>query len=96
MARLPALSFLCAADTASTTGLSFRPARSQHYKMEMIPRALRAYQLYFAKYQTNGRRVSEVIVSQRTLFQLQVSYINVLSDLWKTPSRSKIIYWPMA
>jgi cobalt-zinc-cadmium efflux system outer membrane protein len=52
------------------------------YKTEMIPRALRAYQLYLSKYQKMGAAYPQVIVSQRTLFQLQVSYINVLGDLW--------------
>ncbi|MGC2658327.1 MAG: TolC family protein [Bryobacteraceae bacterium] len=55
---------------------------AERYKVEMIPRALRAYQLYLAKYQQMGAAYPEVIVSQRTLFQLQVSYNHVLSDLW--------------
>jgi cobalt-zinc-cadmium efflux system outer membrane protein len=52
------------------------------YKAEMIPRATRAYQLYLTKYRQMGAAYPEVIVSQRTVFQLQVSYINVLGDLW--------------
>jgi cobalt-zinc-cadmium efflux system outer membrane protein len=50
----------------------------------MIPRAARAYQLYLTKYQQMGAAYPEVIVSQRTSFQLQVGYINALQQLWMT------------
>ena len=55
---------------------------AQRYKDEMIPRATRAYQLYLEKYKKMASAYPQVIVSQRTLFQLQVSYMNVLKDLW--------------
>jgi len=55
---------------------------ANRYKNEMIPRATRAYQLYVQKYQQMGAAYPQVIVSQRTLFQLQVAYINVLQGLW--------------
>ncbi|HEX4228462.1 MAG TPA: TolC family protein [Bryobacteraceae bacterium] len=54
----------------------------ERYKTEMIPLATRAYQLYLAKYRHMAAAYPEVIVSQRTVFQLQVSYVNVLGDLW--------------
>jgi cobalt-zinc-cadmium efflux system outer membrane protein len=54
------------------------------YKDEMIPRATRAYQLYLAKYQQMGAAYPQVLVSQRTLFQLQVSYVHALQNLWTT------------
>lgn len=57
-------------------------AEAKSYKTEMIPRAARAYELYLAKYRQMGAAYPQVIVSQRTLFQLQVSYINVLQQLW--------------
>lgn len=53
------------------------------YKNEMLPRATQAYQLYLTKYRQMGAAYPEVIVSQRTLFQLQMSYIRVLEDLWR-------------
>jgi len=53
------------------------------YKNEMLPRAQRAYELYLAKYRQMGAAYPQVIVSQRTLFQLQVAYIRVLLDLWR-------------
>ena len=52
------------------------------FREEMIPRATRAYQLYLGKYREMAAAYPQVIVSQRTLFQLQVSYVGVLADLW--------------
>ncbi len=54
------------------------------YKDKMIPRATRAYQLYLTKYQQMGAAYPQVLVSQRTLFQLQVGYIRALQNLWRT------------
>ena len=48
----------------------------------MIPRATRAYQLYLTKYQQMGAAYPQVLVSQRTLFQLQVGYIRALENVW--------------
>lgn len=59
-----------------------RQAQAARYKQEMIPRASRAYQLYLDKYRTMAAAYPQVIVSQRTLFQLQISYIQVLQELW--------------
>ncbi|MGH9582578.1 MAG: TolC family protein, partial [Bryobacteraceae bacterium] len=55
---------------------------ANRYKNEMIPRAARAYRLYLAKYRQMGAAYPEVLVSQRTLFQLQASYIAVLQNVW--------------
>ncbi len=52
------------------------------YKNEMIPRALQAYRLYLQKYRQMGAAYPQVLVSQRTYFQLQIGYINVLQQLW--------------
>ena len=48
----------------------------------MIPRAQRAYQLYLHKYNDMAAAYPEVIISQRTLFQLEESYVHSLGDLW--------------
>ena len=55
---------------------------ANRYKDEMIPRAQRAYQLYLKKYQQMGAAYPQVLVSQRTFFQLQIGYIDVLEKLW--------------
>jgi len=57
-------------------------AQATRYKNEMIPRATRAYQLYLTKYQQMGAAYPQVLVSQRTLFQLQVGYIKALESVW--------------
>jgi cobalt-zinc-cadmium efflux system outer membrane protein len=57
--------------------------QAARYKEEMLPRATRAYQLYLAKYRQMGAAYPQVIVSQRTLFQLQAAYIRVLEGLWR-------------
>jgi outer membrane protein, heavy metal efflux system len=56
--------------------------QAARYKNEMIPRATRAYQLYLAKYRQMGAAYPQVLVSQRTLFQLQVGYIEALQNVW--------------
>jgi cobalt-zinc-cadmium efflux system outer membrane protein len=56
--------------------------QARRYKEEIIPRAERAYQLYMTKYRQMGAAYPQVIVSQRTLFQLQVAYIDVLREVW--------------
>jgi cobalt-zinc-cadmium efflux system outer membrane protein len=57
-------------------------AEAERYENEMIPRATRAYQLYLAKYRQMGAAYPQVIVSQRTLFQLQAAYVAVLQNVW--------------
>lgn len=57
-------------------------AEAGRYKNEMIPRASRAYDMYLAKYHQMGAAYPQVLISQRTLFQLQVGYINALKSLW--------------
>lgn len=59
-------------------------AEVSRYKNEMVPRASRAYQLYLMKYQQMAAAYPQVIVSQRTLFQLEVGYINALEQVWMT------------
>ncbi len=56
--------------------------KANRYKNEMIPRARRAYELYLNKYRQMGAAYPQVIVSQRTLFELQVGYLEVLENLW--------------
>lgn len=57
--------------------------QANQYKSEMIPKATRAYQLYLDKYRQMAAAYPEVLVSQRTWFQLQVNYVRTLEYLWK-------------
>jgi cobalt-zinc-cadmium efflux system outer membrane protein len=56
--------------------------QSARYKKEIIPRAEKAYQLYLAKYRVMGAAYPQVLVSQRTLFQLRVTYVRLLESAW--------------
>lgn len=58
--------------------------QAERYRTQMIPRAQRAYELYLQKYKNMAAAYPEVIISQRTLFQLQESYVQSLSELWTT------------
>ena len=52
------------------------------YRTQLIPRAQRAYQLYLQKYQAMAMAYPQVLVSQRTLFQLQIGYLSALHEVW--------------
>jgi cobalt-zinc-cadmium efflux system outer membrane protein len=56
---------------------------AERYKTQLIPRATRAYELYLKKYQNMAQAYPQVLVSQRTFFQLQIGYIMALHDVWK-------------
>jgi cobalt-zinc-cadmium efflux system outer membrane protein len=55
---------------------------AERYGSELLPRARRAYQLYLMKYQQMAAAYPQVLVSQRTLFQLQVDYLQALGTEW--------------
>lgn len=55
---------------------------AERYSTELLPRARRAYELYLMKYQQMAVAYPQVLVSQRTLFQLQVDYLHALSSVW--------------
>jgi len=48
------------------------------YKNQMIPRAQKAYDMYRKKYRQMAAAYPQVLIAQRTLMQLEVSYINAL------------------
>ncbi|MGH9454762.1 MAG: TolC family protein, partial [Terriglobia bacterium] len=58
--------------------------QANQYKSEMIPKATRSYQLYLNKYRQMGAAYPEVLISQRTWFQLEVGYVQTLERLWST------------
>lgn len=55
---------------------------AERYRSQMIPRANKAYELYLAKYKQMGVAYPQVLIAQRTLFQLQTDYIGALESLW--------------
>jgi len=56
---------------------------AQQYKNEMIPRAEQAYKLYQNNYQNMAAAYPQALISQRTLFQLQVDYVQALENAWQ-------------
>ncbi len=59
-------------------------ATVQQYKTEMLPRAEQAYKLYQANYQNMAAAYPQVLISQRTLFQLEADYIQALENVWQS------------
>ena len=62
-------------------------AQSARYRSDLLPRAQRAYDLYRARYQQMAAAYPQVLVSQRTLFQLQLAYIQSLGELWQSSAQ---------
>ncbi len=56
---------------------------TERYRTALLPRARHAYELYLAKYQNMAQAYPQVIVSQRTLFELEVHYIDALDRMWQ-------------
>jgi cobalt-zinc-cadmium efflux system outer membrane protein len=56
---------------------------AERYRTALLPRARRAYELYLDKYQNMAQAYPQVIVSQRTLFELEVHYIDSLNRTWQ-------------
>jgi len=56
---------------------------ADRYRTALLPRARHAYELYLQKYQSMAQAYPQVIVSQRTLFELEVHYIDSLDRIWQ-------------
>ncbi len=54
----------------------------ESYRDRMIPRARQAYELYLKSYSGMAAAYPQVLIAQRTLFQLQTNYITALEDVW--------------
>lgn len=54
----------------------------EKYRDNMIPRARKAYELYSQNYRRMAASYPQVLIAQRTLFQLQADYIAALDNLW--------------
>ena len=55
----------------------------QQYKQEMLPRAEQAYRMYMTNYQRMAGAYPQVLISQRTLFQLEAEYVQALENAWQ-------------
>ncbi len=56
---------------------------AERYRLQMLPQAQRAYQLSSMKYRQMGSGYSQVLLSQRTLFELRVAYVRALQQAWQ-------------
>jgi outer membrane protein, heavy metal efflux system len=59
----------------------FSQSAVDRYRNQMIPRAQKAYAMYTKKYQDMAAAYPQVLIAQRTLMQLEVSYVNALESL---------------
>jgi cobalt-zinc-cadmium efflux system outer membrane protein len=57
---------------------AFSQTAVDRYKNQMIPRAQKAYEMYAKKYQEMASAYPQVLIAQRTLMQLEVSYVTAL------------------
>jgi cobalt-zinc-cadmium efflux system outer membrane protein len=57
-------------------------ALADRYRTQMLPRAQKAHELYLAKYQIVAASYPQVLIAQRTRFQLQREYIDALAGVW--------------
>lgn len=56
---------------------------AERYRTGMLPLAQKAYHLYEDNYQHMAAAYPQVLIAQRTLFQLQVDYIQALQTAWE-------------
>jgi outer membrane protein, heavy metal efflux system len=63
---------------------SYSTSRSvaERYKNRTLPNAQKAYDLYLHKYHEGAAAYPQVLIAQRTLFQLQTAYISALENAW--------------
>jgi cobalt-zinc-cadmium efflux system outer membrane protein len=57
---------------------TFSQTAVDRYKNQMIPRAQKAYEMYAKRYQAMASAYPQVLIAQKTLMQLEVSYITAL------------------
>jgi cobalt-zinc-cadmium efflux system outer membrane protein len=50
----------------------------------MLPRAEQAYGLYQTNYQKMAGAYPQVLIAQRTLFQLEAEYVQALENVWQS------------
>jgi cobalt-zinc-cadmium efflux system outer membrane protein len=59
---------------------TFSQVAVERYRNQMIPRAQKAYEMYTKKYQDMAAAYPQVLIAQRTLMQLDVSYVTALEN----------------
>ena len=57
---------------------------AEKYQTHMIPRAQKAYDLYLNNFRQMAAAYPQVLIAQRSLFQLQEDYITALVNTWRS------------
>jgi cobalt-zinc-cadmium efflux system outer membrane protein len=57
-------------------------AVAETYKTRTLPNAQHAYELYLQKYREGAAAYPQVLIAQRTFFNLQTNYIFALESVW--------------
>ena len=60
---------------------------SEVYRGEIIPQAEQAYRLYLARYREMAAAYPQVLIAQRTLFQMTAAYFDNLEKAWRAGLR---------
>ena len=66
---------------------------SEAYRSEILPRAEEAYRLYLSRYREMAAAYPQVLVAQRTLFEMSTEYLENLNDAWHAALSSRDC-WP--
>ena len=56
---------------------------SEAYRSEILPRAEEAYRLYLSRYREMAAAYPQVLVAQRTLFEMSHEYLESLNEAWQ-------------
>ncbi|MGH9838241.1 MAG: TolC family protein [Blastocatellia bacterium] len=59
-------------------------AIASRYNRELLPRAEQAYEMYLAKFRQRGAAYPQVLIAQRTLFQLRTESVAARVELWQS------------
>jgi outer membrane protein, heavy metal efflux system len=60
---------------------------SEAYRSEILPRAEEAYRLYLSRYRAMAAAYPQVLVAQRTFFEMSNEYLENLNDAWRAALR---------
>jgi cobalt-zinc-cadmium efflux system outer membrane protein len=56
---------------------------SEAYRSEILPRAEEAYRLYLTRYREMAAAYPQVLVAQRTLFEMSNEYLETVNEAWR-------------
>jgi len=56
---------------------------AEAYRSEILPRAEEAYRLYLARYREMAAAYPQVLVAQRTFFEMSTEYLSSLNEAWR-------------